>query len=92
MGFAVLMPADHPLADRDTLAFADTLGSDYVGLHAASSINMRTHAAARKAGKVLRLRNCGSELARDDQLTSAEFLLTSPQLAVTNPLAGDSLN
>ena len=56
MGFAVLMPADHPLADRDTLAFADTLGSDYVGLHAASSINMRTHAAARQAGKVLRIR------------------------------------
>ena len=45
-----------------------------------------------KAGKVLRLRNCGSELARDDQLTSAEFLLTFPQFAVTNPLAGDSLN
>lgn len=55
-------------------------------------MNMRTHAAARKAGKVLRLRNCQSELARDDQLTSAEFLLTFPQFAVTNPLAGDSLN
>nr|WP_314562772.1 LysR family transcriptional regulator [uncultured Pseudomonas sp.] len=52
----VLMPADHPLATRETLAFAETLGSDYVGLHAASSINMRTHAAAREAGKMLRLR------------------------------------
>lgn len=52
----VLMPPDHPLAGRSSLAFADTLGSDYVGLHAASSINTRTHAAARKAGKVLRLR------------------------------------
>ncbi|UII72889.1 LysR family transcriptional regulator [Pseudomonas sp. HN11] len=52
----VLMPADHPLAVRETLAFSETLGSDYVGLHAASSINMRTHAAAREAGKVLRLR------------------------------------
>ncbi|NVZ67392.1 LysR family transcriptional regulator, partial [Pseudomonas gingeri] len=38
------------------LAFADTLDSDHVGLHSASSINMRTHAAARAAGKVLRLR------------------------------------
>ena len=27
-----------------------------MGLHAASSINMRTHAAAREAGKMLRLR------------------------------------
>ncbi|NVZ68605.1 LysR family transcriptional regulator [Pseudomonas costantinii] len=52
----VLMPTDHPLAVRETLAFAETLGSDYVGLHSASSINMRTHAAAREAGKVLRLR------------------------------------
>ncbi|ROM58065.1 LysR family transcriptional regulator [Pseudomonas poae] len=52
----VLMPADHPLAARQSLAFAETLGSDYVGLHSASSINMRTHAAAREAGKMLRLR------------------------------------
>ena len=52
----VLMPADHVLAARDSLAFAETLDSDYVGLHAASSINMRTHAAAREAGKMLRLR------------------------------------
>jgi DNA-binding transcriptional LysR family regulator len=52
----VLMPADHPLAVRETLAFSETLDSDYVGLHAASSINMRTHAAAREAGKMLRLR------------------------------------
>ncbi|OLF55565.1 LysR family transcriptional regulator [Pseudomonas chlororaphis] len=52
----VLMRPDHPLASRGELAFDDTLDSDYVGLHAASSINMRTHAAARAAGKVLRLR------------------------------------
>lgn len=52
----VLMPADHPLASRDSLAFIETLDSDYVGLHAASSINMRSHAAAREAGKMLRLR------------------------------------
>ena len=52
----VLMPADHPLAMRTSLALAETLDSDYVGLHAASSINMRTHAAAREAGKMLRLR------------------------------------
>ncbi|WP_426129666.1 LysR substrate-binding domain-containing protein [Pseudomonas sp. DWP1b1] len=52
----VLMPADHPLAARKTLAFVETLDSDYVGLHAASSINMRTHAAAREAGRMLRLR------------------------------------
>ncbi|MFC3941665.1 LysR family transcriptional regulator [Pseudomonas gingeri NCPPB 3146 = LMG 5327] len=52
----VLMLPDHPLADREELAFAETLDSDHVGLHSASSINMRTHAAARAVGKVLRLR------------------------------------
>lgn len=52
----VLMLADHSLATRETLAFSETLDSDYVGLHAASSINMRTHAAAREAGRMLRLR------------------------------------
>ncbi|WP_137804658.1 LysR family transcriptional regulator [Pseudomonas sp. G(2018)] len=52
----VLMLPDHPLAKRSSLSFADTLDSDYVGLHADSSINMRTHAAARQAGRVLRVR------------------------------------
>lgn len=51
----VMLPA-HPLAGRESVAFSETLDSDYVGLHAASSINMRTHAAARQAGKVLRIR------------------------------------
>ncbi|MBC3208316.1 LysR family transcriptional regulator [Pseudomonas sp. SWRI111] len=52
----VVMLPEHPLATRESVAFGETLGSDYVGLHAASSINMRTHAAARQAGKVLRIR------------------------------------
>jgi DNA-binding transcriptional LysR family regulator len=38
------------------VAFEDTLGSDHIGLHAASSINMRTHTAARSHGKPLRVR------------------------------------
>ncbi|QKV65937.1 LysR family transcriptional regulator [Pseudomonas sp. 43A] len=52
----VVMLPEHPLAARQLVAFGETLDSDYVGLHAASSINMRTHAAARQAGKVLRIR------------------------------------
>ncbi|MDR6492575.1 DNA-binding transcriptional LysR family regulator [Paraburkholderia terricola] len=47
---------DHPLAARASVAFAETLDGDHVGLHAASSINARTHMAARQAGKPLRLR------------------------------------
>lgn len=47
---------DHPLAARSSVAFAETLDGDHVGLHAASSINARTHMAARQAGKPLRLR------------------------------------
>lgn len=52
----VVMRADHALARRKRVAFADTLECDYVGLHTASSINARTHSAARQAGKPLRLR------------------------------------
>ncbi|MDR5754029.1 MULTISPECIES: LysR family transcriptional regulator [unclassified Caballeronia] len=53
---AIVMRADHPLAKRDRVRFEETLDSDHVGLHSASSINMRTHLAARQAGKPLRLR------------------------------------
>ncbi|CAB3760952.1 LysR family transcriptional regulator [Paraburkholderia solisilvae] len=52
----VVMREDHPLAGRERVTFAETLDSDHVGLHSASSINARTHMAARQAGKPLRLR------------------------------------
>ncbi|WP_268800484.1 LysR family transcriptional regulator [Pseudomonas huanghezhanensis] len=52
----VVMRRDHPLATLEQVAFAQTLDFDQVGLHAASSINMRIHAAARAVGKTLRLR------------------------------------
>jgi DNA-binding transcriptional LysR family regulator len=52
----VVMRDDHPLANRESIAFEDTLDSDHVGLHSASSINARTHMAARQAGKPLKLR------------------------------------
>ena len=51
-----LARADHPLAGHHRISFADTLDSDHVGLHSASSISMRAHAAARQAGRPLRLR------------------------------------
>jgi DNA-binding transcriptional LysR family regulator len=52
----IVTPADHPLTQRASVAFADTLDFDHIGLHSASSINMRTHLAARQAGRALRLR------------------------------------
>ncbi|MCO7515138.1 LysR family transcriptional regulator [Pseudomonas guariconensis] len=52
----LVLRAGHPLAGHGQVAFVDALDNDFVGLHAASSINMRTHEAARRAGKVLRLR------------------------------------
>ncbi|WP_250519897.1 MULTISPECIES: LysR family transcriptional regulator [unclassified Caballeronia] len=53
---ALVMPGDHPLAKRASIAFAQTLDFDHIGLHSASSINQRTHLAARQAGRALRLR------------------------------------
>lgn len=52
----LVMREDHPLANRRSIAFEETLDGDHVGLHAESSINARTHLAARQAGKALRLR------------------------------------
>lgn len=52
----LVVRAGHPLAEARQVAFSDTLDNDFVGLHAASSINMRSVEAARRAGKVLRLR------------------------------------
>lgn len=52
----VVVRPDHPLAARDQVQFADTLDFDHVGLHAASSIYLRTQYAAAQAGKSLRLR------------------------------------
>lgn len=52
----VVTRAEHPLAMRGRAAFSDTLGYDHIGLHAASSINARTHAAAKSLGQPLRVR------------------------------------
>ncbi|AOW14227.1 LysR family transcriptional regulator [Hydrogenophaga crassostreae] len=53
---ALVMPSNHPLADRKQLAFADSLDWDHVGLHANSSIYLAMHAAAAEAGRGIRLR------------------------------------
>jgi DNA-binding transcriptional LysR family regulator len=52
----VVMSPNHPLAGSNELHFADTLESDYVGLHTASSINALTHSSARQTGKPLSMR------------------------------------
>jgi DNA-binding transcriptional LysR family regulator len=53
---AVVVRSDHPLAARADILFADTLDFDHVGLHAASSIYLRSQYAASQAGKSMRLR------------------------------------
>jgi DNA-binding transcriptional LysR family regulator len=53
---AVVVRSDHPLAGRADILFADTLHFDHVGLHAASSIYLRSQYAASQAGKSMRLR------------------------------------
>jgi DNA-binding transcriptional LysR family regulator len=53
---ALVVPNQHPLANCKTLAFADSLEWDHVGLHANSSIYLAMHAAAAQAGRGIRLR------------------------------------
>jgi len=52
----VVTRKDHPLAKLKKIKFAQTLDSDHVGLHAASSINARSHWAAQQAGRPLSLK------------------------------------
>lgn len=52
----VVVRPDHPLAVRETMQFADTLDFDHIGLHAASSIYLRSQYAASQADKSMRLR------------------------------------
>ncbi len=52
----LVVPAIHPLAGRDAIAFADTLEHDHVGLHRESSIYGTLRDEARRLGRPLRLR------------------------------------
>ncbi|WP_440809092.1 LysR family transcriptional regulator [Pseudomonas syringae] len=52
----VAMRSDHPLANSKEVPFLQTLQYDQIGLHSASSINNRIHAAAKAIGEPLRLR------------------------------------
>ncbi|MGN6389191.1 MAG: LysR substrate-binding domain-containing protein [Burkholderiaceae bacterium] len=51
---AVIAPKGHPLAKRRSVSFADTLGYDFVGLHAGSAINLRLLKSAEELGGTLR--------------------------------------
>jgi DNA-binding transcriptional LysR family regulator len=52
----LIVPADHPLAGRNAIAFADSLDYDHVGLHTNSSIYVATRQAALDAGRSIKLR------------------------------------
>lgn len=54
--FVVVVRPDHPLAARASVAFADVLGLDYVGLDRSSALQRFLAGKAARAGKVLRLR------------------------------------
>ena len=52
----LIVPADHPLASCNAIAFADSLDYDHVGLHTNSSIYVATRQAALDAGRSIKLR------------------------------------
>ncbi len=52
----LIVPRHHVLARRKSLAFADSLDLDHVGLHATSSIYLAMRDAAAVAGRTIRLR------------------------------------
>jgi DNA-binding transcriptional LysR family regulator len=52
----IIVPAGHSLTRGGPIHFADTLDFDHIGLHAESSIYLRSQFAAHQAGKAIRLR------------------------------------
>lgn len=52
----LVVPAHHALAQRASLAFAETLAYDHVGLHANSSIYLAMRQAAMDLGQIIKLR------------------------------------
>jgi len=52
----LIVPRGHPLAQREAVAFEDTLDLDHVGLHSNSSIYLAMREAAATAGRTIRLR------------------------------------
>lgn len=53
---ALVVPADHPLADEAVVDFAASLDYDHVGLHANSSIYLAMHEASQAVGRAVKLR------------------------------------
>ena len=54
--FVVVTSADHPLAERPDVAFAQVLAHDFVGLERSSSLQRFLAAKAAREGRTLRLR------------------------------------
>ena len=52
----LILPRRHPLAGKRKVAFAETLGHDYVGLGAASALQEFVGQQAERAGRRLRVR------------------------------------
>ncbi len=52
----LIVPHGHALAEREAIAFADSLDFDQVGLHSTSSIYLAMRQAAEEAGRTIKLR------------------------------------
>jgi DNA-binding transcriptional LysR family regulator len=52
----LIVPANHPLSNRSSVSFAETLDFEFVGLHVGSSLNFQMIKAASELGRSLKLR------------------------------------
>lgn len=52
----VITPDGHPLADKSSVSFADTLDFDYVGLHPGGAISLQLIKSASELNRTLKLR------------------------------------
>ncbi|MDH4559159.1 LysR family transcriptional regulator [Pseudomonas sp. BN417] len=80
---AVVVNDKHPLAGREFISFAETLGYDHLGLSAYATLNAYMQKSARDAGKELRFRTYVSSFDAAYRLVQAGLALgIFPQEAV----------
>jgi len=84
---ALIVPADHPLAARGQLAFADALDFDYVGLPVNSAVQALLTRTAAEQGRPLRYRVIVSDFQAALRVVRARLAISVMPVEVAEPHA-----
>ena len=73
---ALLVHPDHPLGQRDSVSFAETLDHDFVGLPSNSAVPLMLQRAAAELGKTMRLRVVVTSLDAVQRVVGANLAIS----------------